>query len=198
MRKTDIAYLFRLILTLAILFLFSCKNDPSSEHNDALPHNKMMEGDELSEHDAERLAGADGKSAHTITTVELKKLVQDDTATVLIIHFWKHDCTQCSNMQQQLQSIQQRQPKGKMRLISLNLDPQKDVENVDLAIRKGGFSRETYQLLDQGDLSSTGLVPGWNGQFPAIAVVVKGEPQAFYQQYFSENELLAVLNPFLL
>ena len=85
-----------------------------------------------------------------------------------------------------------------MAVISLNLDPATEAEKVNLAIRSTGFASSAFQVKDSTALPGLGITPNWDGQLPALALVGRGELLAFYQQAFSEHELLAILNPYFL
>lgn len=198
MKHFNVKILLKLVVTLALVVFYSCQNDKAADHQAALPHNNMKEGSQLDESETAELAGATGKSAALISPADLEEMLLEDTTAVTIVNFWRHNCSPCLDIQQHLQTIQSQDGNGKLNVISLNLDPQTEVEKVNFYIRSHGISTDVFQLLKKSDLMSLEITPDWNGQFPALAILTEGELQAFYQQDFSENELRAILNPYFM
>ncbi|HFA48133.1 MAG TPA: hypothetical protein ENJ95_03855 [Bacteroidetes bacterium] len=182
-------------------FLFAitaCRSDKKENHEAALPHNKLEHPDELSKRETEQLKQAKGKLSELVSVSDLEFILLEDTAAVTVLNFWKTDCGLCTDIQKKLEEIMFSEGKGKMNVISINMDAEADEDLVNLAIRSEGFIAPVYQLINNSNIHQLEIMATWDGQLPATAVIMEGELEVLYQQEFSKNELLAILLPYFL
>lgn len=197
MQKVMYRYLLR-CLPLSLCLFGACGSEAPADHSAALPHNMMDQQNDLSEAESRQLMEARGKSAQPVEVAELKQLLLRDTAQVVAVNFWQRDCSDCLALQQHLQRIQTQAGAGKLSILSLNLDPFRQAGEVNLALRTAGITSPVLQLNDPQTLKEIGIEEDWDGRGPALAIFNKGALEAFYRQSFTENELKAVLQSFLL
>ena len=187
----------KLVGAFCILCLCSCQNDTTEGHQDALPHN-LNQSSNLNEKEVKELANAAGKSVGLISQQELGNLLNAGDSKTIILNFWKLNCLPCLEMQQSLQLIQNELDAEKLDILAINLDVVEKQDAVNLAVRKHGVSSSAYQIMGQTSWSTFAPTDGWDEQLPALVVWADNEVKAFFQQHFSENELRAVLAPFLI
>jgi thiol-disulfide isomerase/thioredoxin len=189
--------IYHLTGIIAMLLLFSCSSDPGTNHETALPHNLEQSGN-FSQQDASQLASAKGKTASLLSSIALHKIISEDTATLFIVNFWKIDCQPCFAIQQHLQTIQTGAGTNKLNILSISLDEEKNREQVNLQLRREGIITAVSQLLQENPGWMKTFSNEWKGELPAFFIKTSDGFRQFYQQEFSENELKAFLQPFLL
>lgn len=125
-------------------------------------------------------------------------MIRGDTSELLIVNFWKNDCQPCLQIQQNLQAIQQRTGENKFALLTLSLSDEDELEQVNLDLRRVGITSNTF-LLKKENPDWPGIFSNdWDGSLPAFFVRTSDGYEQFYRREFSENELYALLQPFLL
>lgn len=179
-------------LVLTCLLLGACGNASPEGHESALPHHKLAAPDQLSADDLAKLSAASGKSMPILSPEQLEKLLLRDTQGVLILNFWKANCTACLEQQHWLQNTLAARPEGSCRLLAVNLDAGSgDVEQL---VRTAGISAAALQLSPP----APPRLPEWDGSLPALAVFEQGQLLLFLRQPSNVQELNALLQPFLL
>ncbi len=181
------------------LLLAACKNEPAPpSHESALPHNNMAQGsDSLTVRETQQLAHAQGKTAKPVSAEALLAQLRQDTTPLVVLNFWKKDCAACLELQQMLQKMQMQSP-GKFKILAISLDGSAATEEVNLQFRSAGVTSETLLLSPAGSAETVKLHPGWNGGTPALMLQTADGLRQFFQQNFSENELMAMLQPLML
>lgn len=194
-----LSYVFPVLCLFVFLSLLSaCGSDAPADHSAALPHNMMEQQNDLSEAESRQLMEARGKSVQAISTRELKQLLLKDSSRVVAVNFWRQGCSECMELQHHLQRIQTQNGAGMLNILSLNLDAPQQQDQVNLTLRTAGITSPVFQLSDPEKLHELGIPETASGAVPALALFNGTMPEAFYQQSFTENELSAVLQAFLL
>ncbi len=198
MKRVLFLGLLPIVAFFGVIQLAGCGSKSHDNQEVLLPHRQMGEPKELSGKEAQALMNAEGKSARSGSLLVLESFVRQDTAPLIILNFWKKDCKDCLDLQMYLQNIQLSVQEDRMKIYAVNLDAPADSNQVNLALRKAGITSNVFQLTDPKQLAQSKLTPGWSDTLPAVSLLGGEFPGAFYQQNFSENELWALLQPFLL
>lgn len=188
---------FRFLLFALIPLLPSCNNDAPANQKPALPHN-LEQNAQLSKEEAEQLAAAKGKTATLISSPDLLNMIRQDTSALLVVNFWKTDCQPCLKLQQHFQAIQQQVGENKLNILTISLDEEEDLDKINLELRQAGITSGTFLLKKENPNWFNSFSANWDGTLPAFLTRTADGYEQFYQQEFSENELKALLQPFLL
>ncbi len=187
------------LLAFCSIVFAACGNDANTtnEHEAALPHNMEQTGNTSDAENAE-LAAASGKSASLIAPADLLAKIKADTTGTLVVSFWKTECLKCIQMQQTLQTIQDKSGEGKLHLLSVNLDEEKMANGVNLVLRKSGIVAEALQVKDNDGKWRNDISGGWDGKVPAVFIKTKDGIKQFHPRDLTAEELGAMLQPLLL
>jgi thiol-disulfide isomerase/thioredoxin len=188
---------FYSIFFASLLTALRCENNSPPDHRAVLPHNHTSQGEKLTDEEAQMLAHAKGKVVSAITPAELSDIVQQDTTAMLAVNFWKTDCQACLRLQQILQNVQLTAGESKLKILAVNLDSQEVFDQITLQLRKAGITAPAYQLTLTQTNWQNGFQPGWRGALPALLLHSKDGYRQFFQHELSENELTALVLPFL-
>lgn len=83
-----------------------------------------------------------------------------------------------------------------IQLIYVNLDDKSLESEVNTNIRENGLTGDIFQMETPDDLTKDGL---WNTELPAMYVVDNEKSiKFFYQQDFTYDELVAIMQPLIL
>lgn len=188
-----------LIATSLSLILSACGNESSTatDHEGALPHNMEQTGNTSDAENAE-LANAKGRSASLVAPADLLAKIKADTTGLLVVNFWKTDCLKCIQLQQQLQTLQDKSGESKLHLLSVNLDDEKMSDGVNLVLRKSGIVAEVLQVKGSDVKWRNDISGGWQGTVPALFIKTKDGIKQFHARDLTAEELGAMLQPLLL
>lgn len=186
------------VLFLALAFFGAgCGNDQPSGNEAVLPHNLEKSGN-LTDNDQGRLAAAHGQQAQPISPDAFLEKVKADTAALVVVQFWKLDCGDCKTSQAALFQLQQKSAEKSLRFYTANLDLPAELEAVNVAIRSSGLRASAYQLQTDDDGWFDLYDDDWSGSLPALYIRSNDGYEQFFSKVVSENELNAILQPFLL
>ncbi len=193
------------ILCFLLLGIVACNPSANKEPKEidpfeaAMPHGAALPSQQLTKKEKEKLASAKGRSVQNISIEDLSTIVNENDPKLRIYNFWKIGCSECLNLNQQLQKIEHNK-EDKLELILINVDSKAKVNLVNTYIREHNITAKVFQIdinTANGDLNN--VFDKWNNQLPFF--YLKNNTDGIdlnYQKNFTDDELISLLEPLLL
>jgi len=188
------------------LIFFSCKNNnnnnqkPIDPFESAMPHGESLPDAQLSEQDKSKLANAKGRSTISINENQLDSLFSNSKDILHIYSFYKVDDQNCTQLNNHLLSLQKKLGEESFDLVFFNIDPPQNKSKVVTQLRQSGVTSDIFAPSNNIDTNWFSKVnPNWAGEIPAIYLVNQSDGTSiFYQKEFTEDELMALVQPFIM
>lgn len=182
---------------LFLCLLYACNDAPSDSHQSVVPHANDGKEQVLSKEDLRALSTAKGLSVKPINLEQWEQLLRSQPEELTIFSFLKPDCAACIALATSLEKF------------STTTDPPFLVKHVFLAtsrseldinrlIRQRNWSGHSYLIEDTSKSMTMAIDANWKGEVPAILISNPSEGvKSFYQGVFSDEEIQAILQPYV-
>jgi hypothetical protein len=207
MKKYLLAQLFSIpifILFCNALFLSSCNNKANnSEHQAANPFDTTQTAIQaLNEEDRTKLLQAQGKKATITDNETLSNKIANSNGSLHIYCFWRMDDAESVKTVKAVNNLATQFDSTNLKVSLIHVSTAASIDNLNLFIRENQLTEENF-ILDKIDKSMMATKVKKDfltaKELPIILVVNKAEGLIiFYNKSFDEQELKAVIQPFLL
>lgn len=195
-------------LIFSLFFLQSCSQQtdksnstpPINPYESALPHGSSPPAEGLSIEDQKKLKTGYGKQVDSLSVEQLVWMLDSLGGQLNVLNFWSLSCKECPANNKTLEKAQMTLGDSSVFIQHINLDDQEMVSDVNAQIRAQGLINPCVLLQTQGNTQWMNAVQSnWDGSLPALVLINQDEGiRLFYQKIFSEDELLALFQPFTL
>lgn len=141
-----------------------------------------------------------GQEPRIIKWNELDRLMQSTSDTTYIINFWATWCAPCVKELPHFEKLAAENKNSKVKVILVSLDFKRQFETRLIPFVTENKIQSEVLLLDEPDhnLWIDKVDPSWNGSIPATLILDnKNKKRNFYEQEFTYEELIKVVNPYL-
>lgn len=186
-----------------MLIFSSCNNKPNnSEHQAANPFDTTQTtAQSLSEDDRAKLSQAQGKKATTLNNETLADKIANSKGRLNIYCFWNMDSLESVKTVKAVNNLAAQFDSAGLKITLVHVSATASLDNLNLFIRENQLTEDTY-VLDKIDMNvmATKVKKDFltATQLPIIVMVNKEEGLTFfYNKGFDEQELKAVIQPFI-
>lgn len=196
---------FTILLFLGqLIFVSSCNNKRNnSEHQMANPFDTTQTtAQTLTDDDRAKLSQAQGKKAIALNNEVLADKIANATGRLNVFCFWNMDNAESVKAVKSVNELSAHTDSTHLKITLVHVSTDAVIDNLNLFIRENQITEETF-ILDKIDkkLMSIKVKKDFLAadQLPIIVVVNKEEGVLFfYNKNFDEQELKAVIQPFLM
>jgi hypothetical protein len=198
-----LSFLTTMLLFCYMLFLSSCNNKPNnSEHQTANPFDTTQTtAQALSEDDRAKLSQAQGKKATMVNNEILADKIANSKGRLNIFCFWNMDNVESVKTVKAVNNLAAQFDSLSLKITLVHVSTNVSLDNLNLFIRENQLTEEVF-VLDKIDKNLMAAKVKKDfltaDQLPIIVIVNKEEGLTFfYNKGFDEQELKAVVQPFL-
>lgn len=196
---------FTILLFLGLLiFVSSCNNKGNNaEHQMANPFDTTQTtAQTLSDDDRAKLSQAQGKKAIALNNEALADKIANATGRLNVFCFWNMDNAESVKAVKSVNELSAHTDSTHLKITLVHVSPNAVIDKLNLFIRENQITEETF-ILDKIDKTLMSIKVKKDfltaDQLPIIVVVNKEEGvMFFYNKNFDEQELKAVIQPFLM
>jgi hypothetical protein len=185
-------------------FISSCNNKANNaEHQAANPFDTTQTtAQTFTDDDRTKLSQAQGKKATTVNNDVLAGKIANATGRLNVFCFWNLDIAESVKAVKVVNDLAAQTDSTHLKITLVHVSADALVDKLNLFIRENQITEETFMLdkIDKNVLAAKVKKDFLNAdQLPIIVIVNKEEGVFyFYNKGFDEQELKAVVQPFLL
>jgi hypothetical protein len=182
----------------------SCNNKANNaEHQAANPFDTTQTtAQTLTDDDRAKLSQAQGKKATTVNNDVLAEKIANATGRLHVFCFWNLDNSESMKAVKAVNDLATQTDTTHLKITLIHVSPDSLMDKLNLFIRENQITEETFMLekIDKNVMAAKVKKDFLTAeQLPIIVVVNKEEGVFyFYNKGFDEQELKAVVQPFLL
>jgi hypothetical protein len=186
------------------MLISSCNNKSNnSQHQAANPFDtSQTTAQTLSEDDRAKLSQAQGKKAISLNNEILADKIANSKGRLTIYCFWNMENVESVKTVKAVNNLAAQFDSTSLKITLVHVSPNASLDNLNLFIRENQLTEETF-VLDKIDknLMAAKVKKDFltTDQLPIIVIINKDEGlTVFYNKGFDEQELKAVVQPFIL
>jgi hypothetical protein len=186
-----------------IVLILSCNNKPNNtEHQAANPFDTTQTtAQTLSDDDRAKLSQAQGKKATTVNNENLADKIANSKGQLNIFCFWNIDSVESVKTMKAVNNLASQFDSSSLKITLVHVSTNTSLDNLNLFIRENQLTEEAFALdkIDKNLMAAKVKKDFLTAdQLPIIVIVNKEEGLTFfYNKGFDEQELKAVVQPFI-
>jgi hypothetical protein len=198
-----LSFLTTMLMFCYTLLISSCNNKPNNaEHQAANPFDTTQTtAQTLSEDDRAKLLQAQGKKASTVNNETLVDKIANSKGRLTIFCFWNMDNAESVKTVKAVNNLAAQFDSTSLKITLVHVSLNVSLDNLNLFIRENQLTEEAFVLdkIDKNLMASKVKKDFLTAdQLPIIVIVNKEEGLTFfYNKGFDEQELKAVIQPFI-